>query len=336
MKQIILALLIVLGILSLNLSTLAQTENVVVNNIQNALSNEAVKVDEFGRVGNCDLGARLDHLVIRSQENPTSKIYIIAYQGVDVLPSEYNNSRAARYYERYLTQNRGISSDKFTIVTSFREQNATEFWIVPEGATPPEPTDIIPAPEIPKGKTYLYTRSYVGVFTEDFSENPFSREFLLPHVLEREKAEEAEIEASYAEVEESMNSSEQQTAVEPIAEVEEEKISAEELESIRFSWVNERFAEAVKNEKNSRGVILFYADDQHYDIAKLQTYLEEGKAKIAASRELSADKFELVFGGYKHLIQLEMWVVPAGKEMPTATPEERPIEEPEVVETENN
>lgn len=335
MKQIILALLIVLGILSLNLSTLAQTENIVVEDIQTALPNEAVKVDEFGKIGNCDLGARLDQLIMLFQENPTSKIHIITYQGKDTLPSEYSSSRAARYYERYLTQNRGISPDKIAVVTSFRESNATELWIVPEGATPPKPTDTIPAPEIPKGKTYRYTRSYVGVFTEDFSENPLNREFLLPHVLEREKAEQAEIEASYAEVEESMNSSEQQTAVEPIIEA-EEKMSAEELESIRFSWVDERFAEAVKNEKNSRGVILFYADDQHYDIAKLQTYLEEGKAKIAASRKLPADKFELVFGGYKHLIQLEMWVVPVGKEMPTATPEERPIEEPEVVETENN
>ncbi|MCY7375327.1 MAG: hypothetical protein LH472_05070, partial [Pyrinomonadaceae bacterium] len=100
-----------------------------------------------------------------------------------------------------------------------------------------------------------------------------------------------------------------------------------ELDELNFFWASEKFGEVIKSQANSRGVIIFYADDDYYDTSKLQNFVEQGRNHIAGKAEISADKIQVVFGGYREHVRAEFYIVPENAELPTASPEERPIEE---------
>ena len=76
-------------------------------------------------------------------------------------------------------------------------------------------------------------------------------------------------------------------------------------------------------------MIIFYADDAYYDVSKLQNLIEEGRRKIAEAGKISPDKIQVVYGGYREMVQAEFWIVPKKGESPLPKPEERPIEETE-------
>lgn len=319
-------LILFVGLCSFNL--FAQT---LVEQTENAAQTEtkkAILLDEFGRVGDCDYKARLDNASIEMQNRPDSVLYIIFYQDNDTLPASYNRS-PLNYYANYLTQNRRLDASRFVSLSGgFRENMTTEVWLVPNGATPPEPTNTVPAPQIPKNKTFLYGESFLNLYDMETGVD-FSKEFLLPTAIsEQETVAEVE-ETENQQIEEAENSSEN------TQEIETPSISQEEIEEIKFSWINPNFAEAVKNEEKSQGVIVFYADELTHDLSKVRAHLELGIQKMVQSREISSDRFQIMFGGFRYHIELEMWVVPAGKQLPTPKPEERPVDETQVEEAEN-
>ena len=101
-----------------------------------------------------DQKARLDNLAIELQNDPTAKTYVIAYGGrtsrigqADLLGDRARN---------YLVTNRGIDQSRITVMNGgFREEDCVELWIIPSGATLPQPSptvqagDVRPAP-VPK------------------------------------------------------------------------------------------------------------------------------------------------------------------------------------------
>ncbi|HKS26208.1 MAG TPA: hypothetical protein VJS44_00240 [Pyrinomonadaceae bacterium] len=101
----------------------------------------ARKFDEFERVGGCDHGARLDNFAIQLMEEPTATGYLIVY-GPEGKGAGTGESRL-RITEDYLVNTRGVDPARFKAVYGgrYKEMNgsATEMWIVPEGAEPPEP-----------------------------------------------------------------------------------------------------------------------------------------------------------------------------------------------------
>jgi hypothetical protein len=104
-----------------------------------------------------DLKARLDNLAVELQNDPTSTTYVIAYGGrtsrigqADVLGAFARN---------YLATDRGVDQSRITVMNGgFREEDCVEMWIVPSGATAPQPTptvqagDVRPAPAAPRRK----------------------------------------------------------------------------------------------------------------------------------------------------------------------------------------
>lgn len=99
-----------------------------------------------------DQKARLDNLAVNLQSDPTASTYIIAYGGRSsrVGQADLLGARA----RDYLVTHRGINQSRIVVVNGgFRDQDCLEFWIVPSGATPPQPTptvnpgDVHPAPE---------------------------------------------------------------------------------------------------------------------------------------------------------------------------------------------
>lgn len=95
-------------------------------------------IDSYGKVGHCDLTARLDNLAIILQNEPATKGYVIGYDLPDKRQGIADwNVRTARFY---LINSRGIDASR---IVAFRggqksdEEALTELWVVPEGAAPP-------------------------------------------------------------------------------------------------------------------------------------------------------------------------------------------------------
>jgi hypothetical protein len=101
----------------------------------------ARKFDEFGRVGGCDYGARLDNFVNQLQNEPTQDGYIICY-GPEGEGSGTGNF-ALRVAKAYIVTVRGMDEERIKTIYAgrYKEWNeaATELWIAPHDAAPPEP-----------------------------------------------------------------------------------------------------------------------------------------------------------------------------------------------------
>jgi hypothetical protein len=118
------------------------------------LNTVARKFDEFGEVRGCDAGARLDNFAIQLQNEPASLGYIVSYgpegegfgTGRDVLG----------IITDYLVSTRGIAAGRFKTIYAGRykewKEVATQLWIAPPDAAPPEPLRYDPQIETFTGK----------------------------------------------------------------------------------------------------------------------------------------------------------------------------------------
>ena len=104
--------------------TVAQTSNAT-----------ARKFDEFGDVQASDLIARLDNLTVTLSSEPSSKAFLIVYRTRRDLPGLSN--RYAHRMKAYLTQSRGLPSERIVIVDGGVASCLwQEVWIVPPNSAP--------------------------------------------------------------------------------------------------------------------------------------------------------------------------------------------------------
>jgi hypothetical protein len=100
-----------------------------------------------------DQKARLDNLAVELQADPTAMTYVIAYGGRTsrIGQADLLGARA----RDYLAANRGIDQSRITVINGgFREEDCVELWIIPSGATPPQPTPTVQAGDVrPAGPT---------------------------------------------------------------------------------------------------------------------------------------------------------------------------------------
>lgn len=315
---------------SLFFSVFAQTTEIT----ENELSEKTEKIDEFGKSGDCELSARIDNLYIHLNNVPNSTGYIILYKGKDFLPADYESNLYGKRIKQQIAFRKYDSSRIVFIDGGFRESVTTELFVVPENGEIPSPTETVEKPLIPTDKTFLYDSANFDFYNalDVYEEN--EDDFLLPSVIARLEAERL----AYEEEQARENSLEEQTEVdsneitnvqiEVEQEVEEEnKPTPEEIEEAKFHWAKENFGEMIKKQEDSHGVIVFYADDQRYDLSKLHIRFEEGKQRIAKQTNISPNKIEIMFGGYREFVMLEFWIVPKNGKPPTLKPDERQKEE---------
>ena len=109
---------------------------------------------EFDVCCNCsydDQKARLDNLAVELQNDPSTTAYIIAYGGRASRMGEAN--RLGARARDYLVTQRGINSPRITVLNGgFREEDCVELWIVPSGATPPQPSPTVQAGDVNPGR----------------------------------------------------------------------------------------------------------------------------------------------------------------------------------------
>ncbi|MBL8181436.1 MAG: hypothetical protein JNL64_07450 [Blastocatellia bacterium] len=296
-----------------------------------ALSNTE-QVDEFGKAGDCEFSTRVDNLVIRLNAQADSTAYVITYLGANALPGEVLHDPMKSRILRYLAIQKYDTSRIVFIEGGYRETLSTEFWIVPLGAAPPKPSNTVLKPAVSKHKTILWAKSFV--YTEEDSMS----EFELPEVQAR-LDEENRLAALALQEEDAESSSEigsTDTSSETIEsdpvtvdEESEDSLTPEQIKELRFNWVNLSFGSAIAERKNSKGVIIFYADDKTYDIAKLQNFIAEAVTLISEEGNIRSDRIQVVFGGFRDNIQAEFWIVPANSELPIPKPDERPTQDRE-------
>ena len=94
-----------------------------------------------------DQKARLDNLAVELQNDPSTTTYVIAYGG-----STSRSGQADLLGTRardYLVTQRGIDQSRIVVLNGgFREEDCVELWIIPRGATPPQPTPTVQAGDV--------------------------------------------------------------------------------------------------------------------------------------------------------------------------------------------
>ena len=109
----------------------------------------ATKFDSFGKVGHCDLTARLDNLAISVQQSRGAKAHIIFYGPPGT------EERILAFMKDYLVMTRGLLATRINTTYGGRNSDLklpkTELWIVPRNALSPEPQKLDNTVETFKG-----------------------------------------------------------------------------------------------------------------------------------------------------------------------------------------
>jgi hypothetical protein len=118
---------------------------------------------EFDVCCNCsfdDQKARLDNLAIELQNDQSTTTYVFAYGGRTSRVGQAD--RLGTRAREYLVNERGIAAGRIVVLNGgFREEDCVEMWIVPSGATPPQPRPTVQAGDArpPREKPTLKPRN---------------------------------------------------------------------------------------------------------------------------------------------------------------------------------
>ncbi len=209
-------------------------------------------------------------------------------------------------------------------MTAYREVETTELWIVPPGGEIPHPSDALEAPTLPANETYLFDRKYLGPSEEWGGMDTFELQSVID---ERER----EIQQSNSE-QEDLATENDEPVIEPVEppapEPAEEEIPAPEE---TFYWLSSSFIDKVKADQDNKGIIIFYLDEETYDLQKVRAHIEKAIEKTSLEQKIEAGRFEIIFGGYRQWVIAEMWIVPKSGRVPELAPEERTAKEPATI-----
>ena len=117
---------------------------------------EARKIDEYGLLKAEDEQPRLDNFIIELANDPTAKAYVITYGGRNSPLNEAQ--KRMKVAKDYLLKKRELKPETFTrnlnpsdlviIDGGYREEPATELWLVSRGAEPPMATPNVDVSEV--------------------------------------------------------------------------------------------------------------------------------------------------------------------------------------------
>lgn len=125
-----------------------------------AFAQEAAQIfDSFEDVPCDDYLGRMDNGLITARANPSSRLYILIYEGKvrynrneSRLPVFGSVEAKIRSIKKYLSIKKFPVRDVTFVKAGFREYASLEFWLAPPGAAPPKPTPTLTKMKYRKGK----------------------------------------------------------------------------------------------------------------------------------------------------------------------------------------
>jgi len=332
---------IAIALLLLAFNCAAQTVNKCLPNTSRLT---AEKIDEFSHIDDNELYINVVVLFERLRTEPVGTYaYVIAYKGADALPADRNiNHVANRIREAIAIQNQNAAQFEM-IDGGFRKTDGAEFFFVQSGTKPPLPSNTVPTPKTPRG-TVLWAKN---ILTEESSPiEEFVNRAIVYRDLEDDDTDGRPFIPDLAETQPNPSPSVPETAPQPeiwklglfIPELtfqknnsqEKPPLTAEELEAIRFNWTNKKFAPAVAKTKGAYGIMIYYADDQFYDISRLEPFITAARDRMAYAAGIFPESIQIIFGGYRGQPQVEYWLVPTDGTRPIPKPENRDSSEPSI------
>ena len=330
---------VALAVFALSLAAIGQAPQKCPSNTSRLF---AEKIDEFSHIDDSELYINVAVLFERLKTEPAGTYaYVIAYNGADALPADLGNNRVAIRIREAIAIQKQDARQFVMIDGGFRKTDGAEFFFVEAGNKPPLPSNTVPTPKTQK-ITALWAKS---ILSEDSS--PIE-EFVNRAIVYRDMPEDYDGPTLPAIEESQPNPSPSipETAPQPeiwklglfIPELtfqkdnsqEKPNLTAEELDAIRYSWTNKQFAPAIAKTKGSYGVMIYYADDQFYDISRLEPFIAAGRDRMAYAARIFPESIQIIFGGYRGQPQVEYWLVPADGTRPIAKPEDRDSSEPSI------
>jgi hypothetical protein len=101
---------------------------------------QAVRFDQFGQVGHCDVTARLDNFAIQLQYESSARGAVISYAPEGDGPG--TGKQVLEMIKDYIVNTRGLAEDRIETIyggrNSDKHHSQTELWIVPNGASLPK------------------------------------------------------------------------------------------------------------------------------------------------------------------------------------------------------
>jgi hypothetical protein len=289
---------------ALTFSVLAQDSS---DDIYSNVLTEAIKLGEMGRAGECEIGAWIDGVYLLLSNNPNGKAYIIVYRGSEDLPS----AQTEAFVQKQIgLMRRPIAFRKYdaSLITfidgGFRKSDSVvnEFWVVPEGGEIPKPSNTVEKPQSPKDKAYQVEQTFPDLADAFIEQNPQTTE-----EIEIDETVEP-VEANEAQNEESTEDLTDETYFE---------------EADKFYWVSDYFVNLLQADKTVQGVLIFYADDEEYDLVKARQSIENDLQEYSKKEKIDLSRVKIVFGGYHGYPKAEFWIVPKNAKEPTPAPQER-------------
>ncbi|MBK8301954.1 MAG: hypothetical protein IPK98_00525 [Chloracidobacterium sp.] len=328
---------VALVIFALTFAAIGQETNKCPSNASRA---DAEKIDEFSHIDDSELYINVAVLFERLKDAPAGTYaYVIAYKGADALPADRDRNRVAERIRESLALQNQDARQFLMIDGGFRKTDGAEFFFVEAGNKPPLPSNTVPTPKTPRG-TVLWAKTILN------EESSPIEEFVNRAIVYRDMPEDYDGPTLPAieETEPNPSPSVPETAPQPeiwklglfIPELtfqkdnsqEKPPLTAEELDAIRFNWTNKKFAPTVAKTKGSYGIMIYYADDQFYDISRLEPFIAAGRDRMAYAARIFPESIQIIFGGYRGQPQVEYWLVPADGTRPIAKPEDRDSSEP--------
>jgi hypothetical protein len=244
---------------------------------------EPIKFDEVGDVDTCEFLKRISKFFQATSNKPDHQGYIINYG--------FDTDIANR--EQWITQriaSRNFDRSRITLVRGgYLPVPTTEFWLIPPHAKNPNVSKSEPEP--PAGTVSPHASLFDTTYFQEFDE------FVLDSIKQKEEEERRQ---------EQHDDGDQDA---------EEDYGPNSPPRDRFKWTEVYVPFDLQAQNGSKIMIIFYADEDRYDIRAITQFIEQGRDRLAKETKLPKERLIVVFGGYRESPEAEFWFVPRnGKE----------------------
>lgn len=249
-------------------------------------------LEQFGKISEMDIRARTDNLFVAIEHNKNFLGYVIHYRGKNSIPYELSGLpwTLGVIKEHFKFRNFDENRVRFVVAQNIEENERTTFWLISKEYEKKTGSDGYPKQPLSKEKTFLFDKSTLNLKGAGFE---------LESILEKPKVK---FNKDFLEAKKYF-----------------EGLSEEEKEEVLNIWTETFFGKLLKQESDLKGIIVFYADKDYFDIEKLTVMIKRGRKKVQVKYKLSPSKLQIFYGGFRNEPEIELWMMPKGGKFPEIT-----------------